>query len=117
MDTNTDITIGTFIQYLTYYLQLSIYVNKGTEDNVLLERCIKLYNKCKKIEVTEEEIDSADEVFIRKMLKRFNLVLKVDINGNPVNISDKSNQTKILELNCHESLLGNSMKEMIEYAK
>ena len=109
------INIGTFIQQLTYYVKIGIYINKGTDKDAILERCIKLYNKYKIIEASTEITDE-DEIFVRKCLKRLNLILKVDSNGNPVDIRNKENQIKIIYLEGHPSILNNNMAEMIEYA-
>lgn len=109
------ITIGMFIQYLTHYIKMSIFINKGTNNDALLERCIKLYNKYKKLE-SMECIGSADEVFVRKCLKRLNLILKVDSNYCPIDISDKSNQSKIISLEGHPALKSGNLSEIIKYA-
>ena len=118
-ETNSIITIGTFIQYLTYYIKMGIYVNKGTDDDALLERCIKLYNKYKKLEASDTIIGVGEinESFVRKCIKRLNLILKVDDDLNPIDIRDKSNQAKIISLKPHPSLESGNLKEMIKYAK
>ncbi len=41
------INIGTFLEHLTYYIKMGIYINKGTDNNQLLDRCINIYNKLK----------------------------------------------------------------------
>lgn len=105
---------GTFLKYLTYYLKLGIYVNKGTSDDKLLERCIKMYNKYKEIE-TNEKITESEETYIRKCQKRLNLVLKIDENSNPVDIKKKENQLKMLYFKCHPYLSENNMADMIKY--
>ena len=108
------INIGMFIGQLTYFIKVTIYVNKGTDKDATLERCIKLYNKYKTIESTKE-INEKDEAFVRKCLKRLNLVLKVDSNGGPVNIRNKENQVRMVFLQEHESLSNDNMNSMIEY--
>lgn len=107
--------IGTFIKYLTYYIKTTIYINKGTDNDKLLERCIKLYNKYKTIEASSE-ISDEDESFVRKCLKRLNLILKVDEKNKPVDVRNKENQTKIIYLQGHYSLDDDNLAEMIKYA-
>lgn len=109
------ITIGMFIQYLTHYIKMGIFINKGTDNNALLERCIKLYNKYKKLEAMTE-ISPADEIFVKKCLKRFNLILKVDSDFDPVDIQDKSNQGKIISLSAYPALQSGNLKEIIKYS-
>lgn len=111
------INIGTFIQNLTYYIKIAIYVNKGTDQSNILEKCIKIYNKYKTIEMdASTAISEKNEAYVRKCLKRLNLVLKVDEKGNPIDIHDKNNQLKMVYLSGHESLDNNDMNSMIEYA-
>lgn len=107
--------IKIFLNQLSYYLKISLYINKGIDDDELLERCIKIYNKIKKLE-NEDELDKADDIFIRKTLKRLNLILKID-NDKPIDILDKNNQIKILELEPHDSIKDDNCEEMIEYAE
>ena len=110
------INIGTFIEQLTYYIKVTIYINKGTDKDKILERSIKLYNKLKTIEASKE-INDSDQAYIRKCLKRLNLVLKMDSNNNPVNIRDKENQLKMVYLSPHCSLENDNMQYMIEYSE
>lgn len=109
------INIGTFIQHLTYYIKIAIYINKGTDKDIILEKCIKLYNKYKTIEamakITEEE-----ETIVRRCLKRLNLILKIDDNGNPIDIRNKSNQLRMVYFYPHPSLANNNLESMISYA-
>lgn len=109
------INIGTFIQHLTYYIKIGIYINKGTDKDAVLERCIKLYNKYKTIEASKE-ISQEDEIYIRKCLKRLNLVLKIDHQNNPIDIKTKENQLKMIYLEPHTSLPNNNIQEMIIFA-
>jgi hypothetical protein len=109
------INIGTFIQHLTYYIKIGIYINKGTDKDTVLERCIRLYNKYKTIEA-DELVSEDNEIFVRKCLKRLNLILKIDSNGDPVDIRNKENQLKMIYLEAHPSILNNNMMDMIEYA-
>ncbi len=114
------VNIKMFLEHLTYYIKMGIYVNKGTELDNILDMCIKLYNKLKNIEMNIDEEnkfkESNDEIFCRKLLKRLNLVLKIDDNGNPVNINDKNNQINIIKLHEHHSLKENNLDKMMEYA-
>ncbi|XWV25192.1 hypothetical protein QJ856_gp0580 [Tupanvirus deep ocean] len=109
------INIGTFIQHLTYYIKIGIYINKGTDKDATLERCIKLYNKYKTIEASKE-ISEQDETFVRKCLKRLNLILKVNSDGSPVDITNKENQLKMVFLKAHPSLANDDLKGMLEHA-
>jgi hypothetical protein len=109
------INIGIFIQHLTYFIKIGIYINKGTDKDALLERCIKLYNKYKTIEITKE-INERDETFVRKSLKRLNLILKIDANGIPIDITNKENQLRMAFIDAHPSLANDDMASMIEHA-
>lgn len=106
---------NTFIQQLTYYLKVGIYINKGTDNEVVLNKCIKMYNKYKMIE-TEKDMNEENASFVRKCLKRLNLVLKIDENGKPVDVREKDNQLKMIHLKEHPSLQNNNLNEMIKYA-
>lgn len=109
------IKYDTFIQQLTYYLKVAIYINKGTDNEALLEKCIKMYNKYKTIE-SMEEMDEENIGFIRKCLKRLNLVLKIDPSGSPVDIGNKENQLRMIQLQEHSSLSENNLESMLQYA-
>lgn len=104
-----------FIEYLTYYIKIGIYINKGTYDDYTLDRCISLYNKFKKIEASAEKTDN-DNAFVRRCYKRLNLVLKTEPDLTPVDIQDKNNQPRIYFLPVHSSIINNSVNDMIEYA-
>jgi len=111
------INIGTFIQHLTYFIKIGIYINKGTDKDVILEKCIKLYNKYKTIEANATaQITEEDETFVRRCLKRLNLVLKIDDNDEPVDIRKKENQLLMIFLEGHPSLANNDMTSMVNYA-
>lgn len=110
------ISIGTFIQHLTYYLKLGIYVNKGTDKEKLLERSIRLYNRYKTIEAATE-ISEKDMAMVRKCLKRYNLILKVDDEGNPIDIRNKDNQVKMMLLKPHPALAEDDSYTMLKYAR
>lgn len=109
------INISTFIQHLTYYIKIGIYINKGSTDEVVLDRCINLYNKYKTIEASTEE-NSENEIYVRRCLKRLNLILKVDENNKPIDVSQKENQLKMISLRPHPSIIKNDLKSMVEYA-
>ena len=109
------INIGTFIGQLTSYIKICTYANKGTSHDAVLGKCIRLYNKYKIIE-SLTELSPTDEIFVRKSLKRFNLILKVDTNGNPIDIRNKENQLKLIFLKEHPSLVTDNIEEMIAYS-
>lgn len=114
-----EINIGSFIKNLTYYIKIGIYVNKGTDKDMILDRCIKLYNKYKTIEASKElskEINVADETFVRKCAKRLNLVLKIEDDGYPVDIKNKENQRRMIFLEPHPSITNNDLDSMLDYA-
>jgi len=108
------INIGSFIKQLTAYLKICVYINKGTSQDIILERCIRLYNKYKTIE-NALEINQQDEIFVRKCLKRFNLSLKVNPDGTPVDIRDKANQVKIIFLAGHPALSSDTLSDLLSY--
>lgn len=109
------ITIKTFVSQLTYYIKMGIYVNKGTTKDDILERCIKTYNKYKKIEVSTK-LNEDEESYVRKCIKRLNLVLKTESDGNPVDVRNKNNQLKMIYLLPHPSIAKDDIGEMTEYA-
>ncbi|CAH6420406.1 Hypothetical protein MVR_LOCUS122 [uncultured virus] len=118
MEDNAEKTIsmGTFVQHLTYFLKIGIFVNMGTDNDALLERCIKLYNKYKTVEAAEE-MSEGDSVFMRRCIKRINLILKVDDEGRPLDILDKENQVRMMGLKGHSSLAEDDSYYMIKHAK
>ena len=109
------INIDTFNQHLTYYIKIGIYINKGTDKDAILERCIKLYNKYKTIEASKE-VSDRNETFVRRCLKRLNLILKINTNGAPIDITNKQNQLKMAYFKGHPSLANDDMTSMIDYA-
>lgn len=109
------INIGTFVQQLTYYIKTAIYINKGTDKEAILEKCIKMYNKFKTIEASEE-INGDDESVVRRCLKRLNLILKIDNKGNPVDIKNKENQTRMVYLKAHPAIVNDNINSMIKFA-
>jgi hypothetical protein len=109
------VNIGTFVEHLTYFIKVGIYINKGTTKENTLERCIKLYNKFKTIEATREITDE-DEAAIRRCLKRLNLVLKVDSKGKPIDLTNKENQLRMALLSPHTSLENDDMESLIDHA-
>ena len=111
------INIGTFIQQLTHYLKIGIYTNKGTDQNKILERCIKLHNMYKAIEIGEATEDAdANEVLIRKCLKRLNLVLKIDDQGRSIDIRKKESQLNIIQFKEHAAISNDDLSCMLEFA-
>ena len=112
------ISIGTFIQQLTYYIKITIYINKGTDLDAVLQKCIGLYNTYKTIEASATEgISDEDNATIRKVIKRLNLVLKVDASGGAVDIRKKENQLRMVYFKGHASMKTDNMKKMIEHAE
>lgn len=115
------VNINTFINRLIYYLKLGIYINKGSTDEIMLEKCLKLCNRIVDIQstlnsTTNDTQTNNAHIYIRKLLKRFNLVLKVDSLNLPVDILNKTNQLNIFNLIEHASLIENDVDKMIEYA-
>ncbi|BCS83073.1 hypothetical protein QLL95_gp1050 [Cotonvirus japonicus] len=110
-----NINIGTFLEQLTHYIKLGIYVNKGTNKEDVLTKCIDLHNKLNAIR-SNNEVSPDDEAFIRRCVKRFNLMLKTGSDGNPIDLKNKENQVKILEFNEHIAIKNNNLKDMCEYA-
>jgi len=106
-------TNKTFICQLTSFLKIGIFSNKGTENENLLSKSIRLYNKYKLIE-SEKNITKENDEFIRKTLKTLNLILKVH-NGTTVDIKNKENQLKIFDFNCHPSIENGNMSDMVKY--
>lgn len=108
------INIGTFMEHLTYFIKMGIYVNKGTDKEQILETSIKLYNKLKKIE-TSSKTSEDEESFVRRCLKRVNLILKIDDQGDPISIKNKDNQLKLALFREHPAIQNNKMELMIKY--
>jgi hypothetical protein len=105
-----------FIQQLTHYVRLGIYINKGTDNDTVLDKCIQLYNQHKKIEQCGE-MSNEDESCIRRVLKRYNLSLKIDDDGNPIDIRKKKNQIGMFYLKPHHSLDDDDLDSMIDYCR
>lgn len=116
MDQEGDIiTIKLFLENLTFFLKLLIHCNKGIDNDAILNKLILMYNKFKVIETSKEHSES-DEKSVRIILKRLNLSLKVTKKNNPIDISDKNNQAKILSLKEHPAIMGDQLDAMITYA-
>lgn len=109
------VTIRTFIQQLSHYIKLCTYVNKGTDLDNVLEKCIKIHNKYKTIEFSTK-FSQEDEVVVRRCLKRLNLVLKIDNNNNPIDIKNKENQLKMIYFQEHPSLAQNDIESFMSFA-
>lgn len=109
------ISITNFIQHLSYYVKVAIYINKGTDQDYILDKCIKLHNKLKNIEKTKK-IKKSNETFVRKCIKRINLVLKVTSNGKPIDLSNKENQLRMIHFREHSSIKNDNMEEIVKYA-
>src|SRR6056297_1680690 len=103
------VNISTFVHYLTYYIKMGIFINKGTDKDDILEKTIKLYNKYKSIE-NNKNISDKDETLVRKCSKRLNLILKIDDKNEPINIRNKENQTRMIHLDPHPSLLNGNFE-------
>lgn len=110
------INVAAFIEHLIYYLKLTIYVNKGTNKDTVLEKCIQLHNRYKSIG-SNISSDPANEVLVRKCYKRFNLTLKVNADNTPVDIGLKENQLKMCCFEPHTSLIANDLDSMIAHAQ
>lgn len=91
-----------FLTYLNCFLNLATVIAKEN-NNPCYNMCLETSNKFKEIEI-KKDITSSE---IRKFIKRINLSLKEDVNGNPVNISDKNNQKIILLLKPFEAIESN----------
>lgn len=110
------ININLFIEHLTYHIKMGVYVNKGTDQDILLERSIKMHNKYKTIQASGSNILKEDEAFVKKCLKRLNLILKIDSDEKPVDIAVKENQLRMLYLQGHPGLENDDMNSLIEHA-
>lgn len=108
------INIDAFISQLSSYFKICVLANKGTPNDAMLEQTIKQCNKIQKI-TAAQNITNEDELFIRRTLKRFNLSLKVDHLNNPVDIKDKQNQNRLMQLQEHESLKDDDLESMLAY--
>jgi hypothetical protein len=109
------LNLNDFAERLAYYLKVGIFINKGTTDDVVLDKCIKWCNNYVLISKTDK-LSEEQESFMRKNIKRINLIMKVDDNGNPIDIRNKEYQTKILSLKEHESIYSNNLDQMINYS-
>jgi len=108
--------IKTFNTQVVSFLKLCVFANKGTENENALNKCIRLCNKY--INITNSlEMNSNDETYVRKALKRLNLILKVDEKGNPIDIKTKENQIRLHEFEPQLSLINNDINTMLSYIK
>lgn len=108
------INYGTFVDHITYLLKLTIFVNKGTDDEEVLENSILLYNQLATI--NKDKIDEDDEKIIRQVMKRFNLSLKLD-NGACVDIRDKNNQLKMTQFDTQVTLSTGNLKKFNKWSE
>lgn len=106
------ITLPFFASQLMYYLRLIVYVNKGTEDDILLEHCIETHNKV--VGLIDDNSETTDN-HMCKYMKRFNLVLKISANNEPLDLNDAENQANIMERFAHHSIDSDDLAAMIEY--
>lgn len=114
----TAIDSNVFLQYLTYYLKMQIYFNKGTSNNKAFDACVTMHNMYKRIENKKQEcLIEADETTVRRCYKRFNLVLKIDENGYPIDITNKNHQLNMVNLLGHPSLYDGNLESMISYCE
>lgn len=109
------ITFKLFLEYFTYLIKLTLHINKGIDNDKIINKLILMYNKFKTIE-TAKEVTEADEKSVRIVLKRINLALKVTKKNNPIDINDKNNQAKILTLKEHPAVINDQLDAMVTYA-
>ena len=100
----------TFITQLLYCIKLSIFANRGTTDEVTLERCIKIYNSYGTVlsATTDPEQTKKNTDRVRIAYKRINLVMKQQ-NGQPVNVKDRTVQTLIHQLPAYVAVISNDL--------
>ena len=110
------INYGLFIQHLTYYLKMGIYINKGTTKDNILNNCVKLYNKYKTVEASNE-VSEKDEKLVIRCIKRLNLILRVHDDGKAIDITDKNVQRYRFELAVHPSIAEDDSYQMMKHAE
>jgi hypothetical protein len=102
-----------FLDRLTFSLKLSIHSNKGIENASLLERAVRTYNKYKKME-TGDEMTDTHKVDLEKLIRRINLILKIDDDGRPVDISKRESQVHAVRYNANPILFSSDPYQAIE---
>jgi len=109
------ITYPTFIKQLTECLKITIYINKGTDDDAALEKCIELYNTYVTMG-NNRNYSEMEFTSVRKCIKRLNLVLKINPDGSPVDIRNKGNQQRMIYFKPHSSIPDNDLDSIINHA-
>ena len=104
-----------FIERLIYFLKITIYTNKGTTQDNILEKAIYYCNKFKKLEA-QEEPDKNELLYLRKTVKIFNLVLKTE-NGKILDITNKKYQSCIIKLEPNKYIFETSSSKMYKFLK
>lgn len=115
MEKEQIITTDDFLVRLSYYIKMAIFINKGTDKEVLLDKLVELYNVVKPIS-DKEELSDDNRTLIRKILKRLNLQLKID-EDKPVDITKSESQVKIIHWSEHGSIRSNNVDEMLAYSE
>lgn len=114
MEKDSIVNYRTYVQTVTQFLKMLIHVNKGTTDEILLEKllqhCNQFNNLCANKQLTDEDVK-----LIRVSLKRINMLLKINSDGSIINMKDKTAQLRILEFNPHPSILDGNLKNFLEH--
>lgn len=84
-----------FIQRFLHVLKLAIFANKNCKSKANLDSAANMYNHLKAIDL-KGMLDEEDKKTYHKYTKAFNLAMKVDEEGNQLNIKDSSIQNKLL---------------------
>lgn len=101
-----EISIDNFITNLIELMKLGVHINHDKLADIEGASCIKF---CKKLQGLNSS--SSDDVkFIKVIIKRFNLLIKVDENGNPVDVNDKESQKNILNYKAPSSFYENDIE-------
>ena len=107
--------IMVFSEQLLAYMRLFIFANKGTDNDDILEACVKTYEKLYRQSMIQDDKDTV-QPYWRKVIKRFNLSCRT-LDDSPLNLLDKDSQRRIKESHLHQFALSSGPEEMCKYAK
>lgn len=119
MSTTNIITPSILLENMLFFIKSVIFVNKGTDNDKALDRCVTLYNKLADIQLAINKKNDTKENndYLRVVIKRINLVLKTDNDCKQLDLADKSVQTKCAILPIHPAIKSDDLMQLIDYAE
>jgi hypothetical protein len=112
---NMSVENSMFVNQMLKFLKMVTFINKGTINETALSLTIKTYNRLKKVEVDLESEASHD--FIRKCVKRVNMVLKVDLQGKPLDLKNQDHQKDLITFKGNPHIISGNKQKYLDYLK